>query len=661
MNKNLLVELNDMQRKAVEQINGEILILAGAGTGKTKTITYRIANMIENKGISPYSILALTFTNKASNEMKERIASLIGDEAKKCTVSTFHSFGLRLLRIYYDYIGYNENLTVYDTDDQKRVIEELDKRYNLLNFINTDVGTLLGIFSNFKELELVGSIEAMNEYLGFIPKKQQILDFFNHYERFLKENNAIDFSDILYLTKKLLENKEILEKVQERYKYLMVDEYQDTNQIQFKIIEMIAEKYKNICVVGDDNQSIYKFRGADIGNILSFTSTYPNATTIKLEQNYRSTKMIIDTSNRVIEKNKAKTDKKLWTANEKGELIKVLQCTNNYNEGKRVTDEIKKLIKKGFEYKDITILYRTNAQSRIFEDNFINENMPYKIYGGLSFYDRAEIKDMICFLKLFYNTNDDIALIRVLNTPKRRIGDVSMDKLKTFASKHEISLFDALKFANEVEGLTNIAREEMETFYYLIKKFQRKMENGTEMAELLEHFLKEIYYYEFMQKDIKYRENYDDRCDNIEEFKKFISEMERKSSDDEDKLGALLEEISLKKTSRDEEENLNAIKLMTIHNSKGLEFPVVFLVGMVKDIFPSFRCETEEDLEEERRVCYVALTRAKKELFLSFYTKRIMYNKEKPAFPSMFLNEMPNTNMQIIKEQYTRIDNRDLD
>lgn len=465
----------------------------------------------------------------------------------------------------------------------------------------------------------------------------------------------------MYLTKKLLENKEILEKVQERYKYLMVDEYQDTNQIQFKIIEMIAEKYKNICVVGDDNQSIYKFRGADIGNILSFTSTYPNATTIKLEQNYRSTKMIIDTSNRVIEKNKAKTDKKLWTANEKGELIKVLQCTTNYNEGKRVTDEIKKLIKKGFEYKDITILYRTNAQSRIFEDNFINENMPYKIYGGLSFYDRAEIKDMICFLKLFYNTNDDIALIRVLNTPKRRIGDVSMDKLKAFASKHEISLFDALKFANEVEGLTNIAREEMETFYYLIKKFQRKMENGIEMAELLEHFLKEIYYYEFMQKDIKYRENYDDRCDNIEEFKNFISEMERKSSDDEDKLGALLEEISLKKTSRDEEENLNAIKLMTIHNSKGLEFPVVFLVGMVKDIFPSFRCETEEDLEEERRVCYVGLTRAKKELFLSFYSKRIMYNKEKPAFPSMFLNEIPNTNMQIIKEQYTRIDNRDLD
>ena len=649
MNNQLLIELNKEQREAVEQINGAILILAGAGTGKTKTITYRIANMIENKGISPYSILALTFTNKASNEMRERITSLIGDEAKKCTISTFHAFGLRLLRVYYDYIGYEENITVYDTDDQKKAIEELDKRYNLLNEMDMDIGTLIGYFSNFKEFELVDDINAMEQALLKHPKKQYIIDFFNYYERFLKENNAIDFADILYLTKKLLENKEILNKVQERYKYIMVDEYQDTNQIQFRIIEMIASKYENICVVGDDNQSIYKFRGADIRNILSFNKTYPNAKTIRLEQNYRSTKVIIDSSNKVIDCNKAKTDKQLWTANEKGELIKVLQCRNNYAEGDKVCFEIKNLIKKGYSYNDITILYRTNAQSRIFEDKFLRENIPFKIFGGLSFYDRLEIKDMISFLKLFYNPNDDIALMRVLNTPKKRIGDVSLERLREFAEKYDISLFESLRYAKEI-NLTNVAREEIEKFYFLIKRSQSKLESGTEIVKILENFLEETHYFDFIQSNIKYRENYEDRCENIEEFKLLITEMEDKSSDNGDKLGMLLEEISLKKSIRDEEESLNAVKLMTIHNSKGLEFPVVFVVGMVKDIFPSFRCQTEEDLEEERRICYVALTRAKKELYLSFYTERIMYNKPKKAYPNLFLNEIPNSNMQIIKE-----------
>ena len=649
MNNQLLIELNKEQRQAVEQINGAILILAGAGTGKTKTITYRIANMIENNGISPYSILALTFTNKASNEMRERITSLIGDEAKKCTISTFHAFGLRLLRVYYDYIGYEENITVYDTDDQKKAIEKLDKRYNLLNDMDMDIGTLIGYFSNFKEFELVDDINAMEQALLKHPKKQYIIDFFNYYERFLKKNNAIDFADILYLTKKLLENKEILNKVQERYKYIMVDEYQDTNQIQFRIIEMIASKYENICVVGDDNQSIYKFRGADIRNILSFNKTYPNAKTIRLEQNYRSTKVIIDSSTKVIDCNKAKTDKQLWTANEKGELIKVLQCRNNYAEGDKVCFEIKNLIKKGYSYNDITILYRTNAQSRIFEDKFLRENIPFKIFGGLSFYDRLEIKDMISFLKLFYNPNDDIALMRVLNTPKKRIGDVSLERLREFAEKYDISLFESLRYAKEI-NLTNVAREEIEKFYFLIKRSQSKLESGTEIVKILENFLEETHYFDFIQSNIKYRENYEDRCENIEEFKLLITEMEDKSSDNGDKLGMLLEKISLKKSIRDEEENLNAVKLMTIHNSKGLEFPVVFVVGMVKDIFPSFRCQTEEDLEEERRICYVALTRAKKELYLSFYTERIMYNKPKKAYPNLFLNEIPNSNMQIIKE-----------
>ena len=648
MNNEFLLELNDMQKKAVEQINGEVLVLAGAGTGKTKTITYRIANMIENNEINPYNILALTFTNKASNEMKERIESLIGEKGKQCTISTFHAFGLNLLRTYYNYIGYKENISLYDIDEQEKVIEELDKRYNLLNNIEIDTGTLLEYFSNFKELELVKNPSAIDKYLENVPKKNLIVDFFKFYERYLKENNAIDFSDILYLTKKLLENNEILEIIQERFKYILIDEYQDTNQIQFKIIEKIANKYKNICVVGDENQSIYKFRGADITNILNFTNVYPNATIIKLEQNYRSTKIIIETSNSLIENNKSKTNKKLWTENEKGEFVKILQCNNSYIEAKRVFEEIKKVIKKGFNYNDIAILYRTNAQSKKFENILKNEKIPFEIYGSLSFYHKSEIKDVIYCLKLFYNTNDDIALERVLNISKNKIRNGDIVKLKSFALKNELSLFDTLKFVKEI-NLTNVVKKEIEKFHCLIKKNQKRIENGIGITEVLNHFLEKIHYYKFIQNNVKYGDFFEERCDNIEKFKFVIAKIENKLIGEQNKIGMLLQEILLNKFAK--EENMNALKLMSIHNSKGLEFPVVFVVGMVEDVFPNYNCQTEEDFEEERRICYVALTRAKKELYLSFYTSENIYNKEKKIKPSQFLYEIPKPNIKILQNK----------
>ena len=374
--KSFLDDLNDRQKEAVEQTEGAILILAGAGTGKTKTITYRIANMIENKHISPFSILALTFTNKAGNEMKERVKGLIGEKAKKVTISTFHSFGYSLIRLYYPLLKLKENIVIYDTDDQKKVLEIINKKYNILLYIPLETKEIISVFSNIKEME-----KDTDDISNFMYSTY-LKELYNYYQLYLIEHNAIDFADILLYTKRLLENEIVLSKVQNRYKYIMVDEYQDTNSIQFQIVSMIADKYKNICVVGDENQSIYAFRGADIRNILSFREVYPNAVEIKLEQNYRSTKTIIKASNKVIENNKSKTDKMLWTANETGELIQVLENDTDKKEATNITKKIKELLKKGYEYKDITILYRINAQSRNFEDVFIREKIPYKVYGG---------------------------------------------------------------------------------------------------------------------------------------------------------------------------------------------------------------------------------------------------------------------------------------
>ena len=641
--KSFLDDLNDRQKEAVEQTEGAILILAGAGTGKTKTITYRIANMIENKHISPFSILALTFTNKAGNEMKERVKGLIGEKAKKVTISTFHSFGYSLIRLYYPLLKLKENIVIYDTDDQKKVLEIINKKYNILLYIPLETKEIISVFSNIKEME-----KDTDDISNFMYSTY-LKELYNYYQLYLIEHNAIDFADILLYTKRLLENEIVLSKVQNRYKYIMVDEYQDTNNIQFQIVSMIADKYKNICVVGDENQSIYAFRGADIRNILSFREVYPNAVEIKLEQNYRSTKTIIKASNKVIENNKSKTDKMLWTANETGELIQVLENDTDKKEATNITKKIKELLKKGYEYKDITILYRINAQSRNFEDVFIREKIPYKVYGGLSFYQRMEIKDMVAFLRLFYNTSDNISLLRVINIPKRNVGETTKAKIEEFSEKNNLSMFKSLKYAKEIK-LSGKLITELEKFYFLVKKYSEKFEEANDSLDnLLSNFLDEVGYFPFMANDVKYKENYDSRVENINEFLNLISEFELNSGDN-DVLGSLLDEISLKQNSTNEEKEENSINLMTIHTSKGLEFPVVFLVGMVAGVFPSYRCESEEEYEEERRCYYVAITRAKKELFISYYISKKDKNGYKIVSPSDFIDELPDEHIRIIKE-----------
>ena len=641
--KSFLDDLNDRQKEAVEQTEGAILILAGAGTGKTKTITYRIANMIENKHISPFSILALTFTNKAGNEMKERVKGLIGEKAKKITISTFHSFGYSLIRLYYPLLKLKENIVIYDTDDQKKVLEIINKKYNILLYIPFETKEIISIFSNIKEME-----KDTDDISNFMYSTY-LKELYNYYQLYLIEHNAIDFADILLYTKRLLENEIVLSKVQNRYKYIMVDEYQDTNNIQFQIVSMIADKYKNICVVGDENQSIYAFRGADIRNILSFREVYPNAVEIKLEQNYRSTKTIIKASNKVIENNKSKTDKMLWTANETGELIQVLENDTDKKEATNITKKIKELLKKGYEYKDITILYRINAQSRNFEDVFIREKIPYKVYGGLSFYQRMEIKDMVAFLRLFYNTSDNISLLRVINIPKRNVGETTKAKIEEFSEKNNLSMFKSLKYAKEMK-LSGKLITELEKFYFLVKKYSEKFEEANDSLDnLLSNFLDEVGYFPFMANDVKYKENYDSRVENINEFLNLISEFELNSGDN-DVLGSLLDEISLKQNSTNEEKEENSINLMTIHTSKGLEFPVVFLVGMVAGVFPSYRCESEEEYEEERRCYYVAITRAKKVLFISYYISKKDKNGYKIVSPSDFIDELPDEHIRIIKE-----------
>ena len=642
--KSFLDDLNDRQKEAVEQTEGAILILAGAGTGKTKTITYRIANMIENKHISPFSILALTFTNKAGNEMKERVKGLIGEKAKKVTISTFHSFGYSLIRLYYPLLKLKENIVIYDTDDQKKVLEIINKKYNILLYIPLETKEIISVFSNIKEME-----KDTDDISNFMYSTY-LKELYNYYQLYLIEHNAIDFADILLYTKRLLENEIVLSKVQNRYKYIMVDEYQDTNNIQFQIVSMIADKYKNICVVGDENQSIYAFRGADIRNILSFREVYPNAVEIKLEQNYRSTKTIIKASNKVIENNKSKTDKMLWTANETGELIQVLENDTDKKEATNITKKIKELLKKGYEYKDITILYRINAQSRNFEDVFIREKIPYKVYGGLSFYQRMEIKDMVAFLRLFYNTSDNISLLRVINIPKRNVGETTKAKIEEFSEKNNLSMFKSLKYAKEIK-LSGKLITELEKFYFLVKKYSEKFEEANDSLDnLLSNFLDEVGYFPFMANDVKYKENYDSRVENINEFLNLISEFELNSGDN-DVLGSLLDEISLKQNSTNEEKEENSINLMTIHTSKGLEFPVVFLVGMVAGVFPSYRCESEEEYEEERRCYYVAITRAKKELFISYYISKKDKNGYKIVSPSDFIDELPDEHIKITKEQ----------
>ena len=632
----ILKKLNDKQRQAASKIDGALLILAGAGSGKTRTITYRIAHMIQEIGISPYNILAVTFTNKAAKEMKERVEDLIGEDAKKTMISTFHSFGMRLLRIYGDRLGYGANFTIYDVDDQKRVVKNILKELVVKDKSLTE-GIIVSKISKLKEEET--PIEEYEKAEGSYNINAKIIaEVYRRYNITLKNNNGMDFSDILVNTNKILDIPDVLAKIQEKFRYIMVDEYQDTNNIQYNIINKIAKKYGNICVVGDENQSIYGFRGANIQNILDFEKDYPDAEVVKLEENYRSTSVILDAANAVIKNNSSSRDKKLWTNKATGEKIKLLISEDAREEvGVIINEILKKKVKENKKYRDFTILYRINAQSRLFEEGFLRNNIPYKVFGGMQFYQRAEIKDIIAYLSVINNKQDSLNLARILNVPKRKIGDKSLEKINEFAKENGISVYEALGKADEIATLTANMRITLKEFYGMMEEFREISETET-VSELFKQLINKIKYYDYLESN--YGEEAESRKENVEELKNSIIEMENVI--ETMTLREYLENVSLVSATDNLEEDKDYVKLMTIHNSKGLEFPNVFIAGMENEIFPGQRAFFEpKELEEERRLCYVAITRAEDRLYISYAKNRFMYGQESFRTPSRFIGEIP--------------------
>ena len=630
----ILDKLNSEQKKAGAKVNGPLLILAGAGSGKTRTITYRIAYMIQELGISPYSILAVTFTNKAAKEMRERVENLIGEDGKRAMISTFHSFGLRLLRVYSKIAGYDSNFTIYDTDDQKKVVKGIMKQLVIKNKDLTE-GKIVSRISKLKEDGI--SPEEYEKEHRFESDANIIYEVYKRYNQTLKENNGMDFSDILTNTYKLLENGEVLEKLQEKFKYIMVDEYQDTNNIQYKIINKIAAKYRNICVVGDENQSIYGFRGADIRNILDFEKDYPDAEVIKLEENYRSTKIILDAANEVIKNNKTSKNKKLWTKKSSGDKIILKPCADGRDEVSFVIEEIVEMKKDGRRYNDFTILYRTNAQSRLFEEGFLRYNIPYKVFGGMQFYQRAEIKDILAYLSVINNTRDRINLDRIINVPKRKIGDKTIEKIKNYAEEKGLSIYDSLKEAENISGLSSAVIEKLKEFSNMMTELE-ELSFELPVSELFDEVIKKVGYFSYLNS------SYDDaesRVENVEELKNSIIELENVV--DNLTLREYLENVSLVSATDDLDSEREYVKLMTIHNAKGLEFPVVFLVGMEDEIFPNTTkvMIDNESVEEERRICYVAITRAEEKLYISHAAMRYMYGQMDYRTRSRFVDEIP--------------------
>lgn len=644
----ILEKLNDRQRKAAEKIEGALLILAGAGSGKTRTITYRIAHMIQELGISPYKILAVTFTNKAAKEMKERVEDLIGEDGKRTMVSTFHSFGVRLLRTYGDRLGYGANFTIYDADDQKRVVKGIMKEL-VVKDKNLTEGIVVSLISKLKEEE-VSADEYEKAENKYNMNAAIVSEVYRRYNIALKNNNGMDFSDILINTAKLLEIPDILNKVQDKFRYIMVDEYQDTNNIQYKIINKIAGKYGNLCVVGDENQSIYGFRGANIQNILDFEKDYPDAEVVKLEENYRSTSVILDAANAVISNNSSARDKKLWTKKTTGEKITLLQCNDGRQEVNVIIEEIIKGKNQGKKYRDFTILYRMNAQSRLFEEGFLRFNIPYKIFGGMQFYQRAEIKDIVAYLAVINNPKDSLNLSRILNVPKRKIGDKSLEKINEFASANGLTLFEALGRAKEIDTLTANMKIVLEEFHKMMMELI-DMSESEAVSELFDKVIKSIKYFDYLESNYEDSEN---RINNIEELRNSITEMEKII--ETLTLREYLENISLVSATDNLEEEKDYVKLMTIHNSKGLEFPTVFLVGTEDEVFPGKKADFEpRELEEERRLCYVAITRAEDKLYISYAASRFMYGEESFRTKSRFINELPENLLESnIESQFKR-------
>ncbi|WP_315119314.1 DNA helicase PcrA [uncultured Clostridium sp.] len=626
--------LNKEQLDAATTVQGPLLILAGAGSGKTRVLTYRIAHLIKNLDVYPSQILAITFTNKAANEMKERVKNIVGSEADNMWISTFHSSCVKILRREAEKIGYNKNFAIYDSYDQKTLAKECLKELNISDK-DFDEKSALNKIGEFKD-NLISPEEVVKKGDSNYRLKK-LGDIYSLYQKKLKNNNAMDFDDLIFKTVELFKkNPDVLEFYGRKFKYIMVDEYQDTNRSQYELTRLLASSHKNICVVGDDDQCIYAWRGADVRNILEFEKDYPNTKIVKLEQNYRSVSNILDAANGVIKNNSYRKIKILRTNNEKGEKIKIYRGYSDIEEVQFISSEIKKISKEEDKgYKDFGILYRTNAQSRIFEEAFMRNKIPYKIIGGLKFYDRKEIKDIMSYLKLINNPLDDVSLKRVINVPKRGIGDSTVDKVQSFASSMEECMYSVLLDVDSI-GLSARAVASINKFISLINSFIRKRDE-INVSKLIEEILQSTGYMEELQKT----NNIED-LSRIENLKELVSAAVHFESNSEDKsLSAFLEQVTLVSDVDNYDEESDAVVLMTVHSSKGLEFPVVFMAGMENGIFPGIQSlEDEEEMEESRRLCYVGITRAKEKLYMTSAERRTIFGRTVAYAESEFINEV---------------------
>lgn len=635
--------MNDRQKEAVFHTEGPLLILAGAGSGKTRVLTHRVAYLIEEMGVNPWNIMAITFTNKAAGEMRERVDQLVTFGAESVWVATFHSTCVRILRRHIDRLGFDNNFTIYDSDDQKTLMKDICKRLQIDTKVYKEKAILSAI-SSAKD-ELIGPEEYELKNMADFGKKR-IAAAYKEYQKELRNNNALDFDDLIAKTVELFQmNPDILEGYQERFRYIMVDEYQDTNTAQFKLISLLASRYRNLCVVGDDDQSIYKFRGANIENILNFESIFPDAVTIKLEQNYRSTQTILDAANHVIRNNDGRKEKTLWTANGTGEPIVFQQFMTAFEEAEYITGDIAKKVRDGqFTYNDCAILYRTNAQSRMFEEKFLLANIPYKLIGGVNFYARKEIKDLLSYLKTVDNAKDDLAVRRIINVPKRGIGAATLTRVQDYASAHGISFYDALRCAGEIPGIGRAAAK-VQPFVTFIQTL-RSQQEFLSVKELLQEIIDRTGYVKELEAEAT--EEARARIENIDELISKVVSYEEEAEDPT--LSGFLEEVALVADIDGLEEESDRVVLMTLHSAKGLEFPNVYLAGMEDGIFPGYLSivsEDPSDLEEERRLCYVGITRAKQQLTITSARARLIRGETQYNKVSRFVQEIPRELLQV--------------
>ena len=646
-------KLNEPQREAVYHTDGPLLILAGAGSGKTRVLTHRIAYLIGERGVNPWNILAITFTNKAAEEMRQRVDNLVGFGAESVWVSTFHSACVRILRRFIDRLGYENHFTIYDTDDQKTLIKEVCRKVDVDTKVFKERSLLSAISSAKNEMILPDEFE-LNAGGDFA--KMKIAKVYREYEAQMRANNALDFDDLLVKTVQLLQTQpDVLESYQERFRYIMVDEYQDTNTVQFQLVSLLAEKYKNLCVVGDDDQSIYKFRGANIRNILDFEHEFPDAKVIKLEQNYRSTGNILNAANSVIANNRGRKEKSLWTENGEGELIRLRQFDTAFDEADFIGEDIKNAVRQGGSYNDSAVLYRTNAQSRLLEEKFIAMNIPYKIVGGVNFYARREIKDLLAYLKTIDNGRDDVAVRRIINVPKRGIGLTTINRIQESATERGIGFYEALLAPELIAGVGRSATK-LDSFAALIEYF-KTLEEEMNITDLLQEVIEKTGYIESLENEDK--EEAKTRKENIDELISKAATYEESCQDKDEKatLSGFLEEVALVADIDSLDEDQEYVVLMTLHSAKGLEFPRVYLAGMEDGLFPgymSINAGDREELEEERRLCYVGITRAEQELTLTSARRRMVHGETQYNPMSRFVKEIPRELLDTGNKKFTQ-------